>query len=113
MIKLAEAVRDITLDEPYGPGPGALHFPQCGVTAFPGPETMRMAGERRLVVCFQQEAHYLADELVRPGGQPKRPQLPVLFGNVFPLGRREPVALVAHRLDDGVDLLLGHTVRGL
>src|SRR3984893_13701804 len=60
----AEAVGDVSLDKPHGPGPGLLYFPQRGMTAPPFPEAMRPARERRLVIRFQQEAHYLADELV-------------------------------------------------
>src|SRR3954454_10730585 len=40
MVGAAEAVRDITLDEPHGTGPSFLHFPQCGVAASPFPETV-------------------------------------------------------------------------
>ena len=72
-----------------------------------------MAGERRLVVCFQQEARYFADEFILPGGQSQRAHLPVPFRDEHPAGGSETVALVAHRLYDGVDLLLGHAVRGL
>jgi hypothetical protein len=40
MVRAAEAVGDITLDEPHGTGPGFLHLPQRGVTAPPFPETV-------------------------------------------------------------------------
>ena len=62
----SEAVGDITLDEPHGPGPGLLDLPQRGVAAPPFPEPVRLARELRLVIRLQQQAHHLADELVRP-----------------------------------------------
>jgi len=40
MVDFPEAVGDVTLDEPHGPGPGILHFPQCGMAAPPFPETV-------------------------------------------------------------------------
>jgi len=64
VVRAAEAVGDVTLDEPHGTGPGFMHLPQRGVTAPPLPETVRMAREHRFVVRFQQESHYFADELI-------------------------------------------------
>ena len=66
MVQGPEAVGDVTLDEPHGPGPGFLHFPQRGVAAPAGPEPVRTVGELRLVVRLQQQAHHFADELIRP-----------------------------------------------
>src|SRR5690349_23020428 len=60
----------------------------------------------------QEQAHYLADELIRPRRQSERPQPPVLFRDINAAGRGEPVPLVSHQLDDLVDLLLGHAVGG-
>ena len=40
MIDFPEAVGDVPLDEPHGPGPGILHFPQCGMAASLFPETV-------------------------------------------------------------------------
>ena len=78
----------------------------------PGRNPCEWSENGRLVVGLQQQAHHLADEFVRPRRQPERTKPPVLFGDVDPPYWREPVALVAHRLDDGVDLLHGHAVRG-
>ena len=64
VVKTTEAVGDITLDEPHGPGPGVLDFPQRGMAAPPFPEPMRPARELRLVIRLKQQAHHLADELV-------------------------------------------------
>lgn len=83
-----------------------------GVAAPSGSEPVRAGGERRLVVCLQQQAHHLTDELVRPGRQAQRTQFPVLFLDIHASNWGEPVALVAHRLDDGTDLLHGRAVRG-
>src|SRR5262250_3026882 len=58
----AEAVGDVSLDKPHGPGPGPLYFPQRGMTAPPFPETMRPARKQRLVIRLQQEPHHLAGE---------------------------------------------------
>ena len=74
---------------------------------------MGPVGEDRFVVRLQQETHHLADEFVRPGRQAERAPLPVLFRDVDPPGRAEPVALVAHRIDDAVDLFQRHAVDGL
>src|SRR5262245_29009764 len=60
----AEAVGDVSLGKPHGPGPGLLYFPQRGMTASPFPETVRPARELRLVIRLQQEPHYLAGELI-------------------------------------------------
>ena len=60
----AEAVGDVSLDKPHGPGPGLLDLPQRGMTAPPFPETMRPARKLRLVIRLQQEPHYFAGELV-------------------------------------------------
>jgi hypothetical protein len=64
MVKTAEAVGDITLDEPHGPGPGLLYFPQCGMTAAPFPETVRPARKPRFADRLQKETDHLADELI-------------------------------------------------
>jgi hypothetical protein len=37
----AEAVGDVTLDKPGGPGPGIVYLPQCGMTSSPFPEPVR------------------------------------------------------------------------
>ena len=66
MIKTPEAVGDVTLDEPGRPGPVMRHLPQRGVAAPAGPETMRPVGELRLIIRLKQQAHHLADQLVRP-----------------------------------------------
>jgi hypothetical protein len=60
----AEAVGDVSLDKPHGPGPGLLYFPQRGMTAPPFPETMRPARKLRLEIRLQQEPHHLAGELI-------------------------------------------------
>ena len=41
LVETAEAVGDVALDEPDGPGPGFAYLPQCGVTAFSFPEPVR------------------------------------------------------------------------
>ena len=64
MAEAAEAVGDVSLDEPHGPGPGLLDFPERGMTAPPFPETVRPASKLRLVIRLQQEPHYLAGELI-------------------------------------------------
>ena len=66
---------------------------------------MRTAGERRFVIRLQQEPDHFADELVRPGRQAQRPRFRrVLLRYVQSPYRVEPVALVAHRIDDAADL---------
>ena len=66
MAQAAEAVGNITLDKPGRPGPGPGYFRQCGMAAAAGTETMRTAGKTRLVVRLQQDAHYFADQFIRP-----------------------------------------------
>src|SRR5664279_1330610 len=72
MIQSPEAIGDITLDEPRGPGPESLYLPQRGVAASLGSESVRVVGERRLVVRLQEQADHLPDEFVRPGRQSQR-----------------------------------------
>ena len=64
VVNTAEAVGDVSLDEPHGPGPGLLDFPQRGMAAAPFPEPVRPAGKLRLVIRLQQEPHHLADQLI-------------------------------------------------
>jgi len=66
MAEAAEAVGDVALDKPYGPGPGIMDLPQCGVTSTPFTEPVREVGETWLVVCLKEQAHYFADELIGP-----------------------------------------------
>jgi site-specific DNA recombinase len=95
-----EAIGDISLDEPGRPGPDVFHLAQCGVAAPAGTETVGTAGKPRFVIRLQQEADHLANDLTRPGWQAERPELSALLRDVNPLDRREPVALVAQRIDD-------------
>src|SRR5260370_29305096 len=74
---------------------------------------MRLAGERRPVVCLQEESASCADELVRPGRQAERAEFSILLGDEHAEGRGEPVPLAAHHLGDGVYLRFVHAVRGL
>src|SRR5689334_18547645 len=64
MVQAAEAVCDIALDEPRGPGPGFLDLPERGMAAASFPEPVRQVGEPRLVDRLQQETDHLADELI-------------------------------------------------
>src|SRR5512144_1588726 len=113
MVKTAEAVGNVSLDEPGCPGPFSCHLTQGGVAATAGTETVRAAGEPRLIIGLQQEADYLAHELIRPRRQAQRSHFPVLLGNVDPLYWPEPVALVAQRIDDAPDPGQRHAVHGL
>jgi site-specific DNA recombinase len=66
VVKTPEAVGDIQLDKPGGPGPGLFHLAQRGVAAPSGAEPMGSAGESGLVIRFEEQAHYFADQFVRP-----------------------------------------------
>ena len=66
MIQAPETVGDITLDEPGRSGPHIGYLRQRGMAAPAGTETMRAAGELRLVIRFQQDANHFADDLIRP-----------------------------------------------
>jgi hypothetical protein len=112
MIQGPEAVGDVTLDKPRGPGPGALYLPQRGMTPSPLAEPVRPAGKPRLVIRLQKQAHHLADQLVRPRRQPQRAQLPVFLRDPDAAGRGEPVPLAPHLPDDLIDQVLGHAVGG-
>ena len=107
-----EAVADVSLNEPHGPGPGVVDLPQRGMTPSVPPEPVRPVGELRLVVRLKEQADHLADQLVRPRGQPEGAELAIPLGNVDAAGRGEPVPLVPHQPDDLVDLVLGHAVGG-
>ncbi len=60
----AEAVRDVSLDKPHGPGPGFLNLPECDVTPAPFPEPVRHARKARLADRLQKKADHLTDQLV-------------------------------------------------
>src|SRR5258706_16404150 len=90
MIQRPVAIRDVTLDEPYRPGPGIAHLPQRGMAPPPFPEPVRPVREGRLVIRLQQEADHLADELAGPVWQAERPELPVLLRDIDAAGRRGP-----------------------
>src|SRR6476646_8672874 len=59
-----EAVGDITFNEPHGPGPGAVNFPQRGMAPFLPPEPVRAVRELRFVVRLKEQARDLPDQLV-------------------------------------------------
>src|SRR6266576_2513995 len=103
MVDFTEAVGDVSFDEPCGPGPGVLDFPERGMAAASFPEPVRPVRKARLVDCLQQEAHHFADQLIGPRRQAQRAELPVLFRDVDAAGRGEPVPLVPHQLDDLID----------
>src|SRR5689334_16528756 len=113
MVDRVVTAGDVTLDEPRGPAPGMLDFPQRGMAAAPFPERGRMVREPRLVVRIQKHAHHLPDQLAGPGRQAQRAELPVLLRDIDAAHRREPVFLLPHQPGDPVDLRLGHAVRGL
>ena len=60
MVETAEAVGDVTFNEPCSPGPGVAYLPQCGMAPSPFPEPVRVAGESRLVVRLKEQADHLA-----------------------------------------------------
>ncbi len=64
VVKRPEAVGDISFDKPYGPGPGIVDLPQCGMASAPFPEPVRQVRESWLVVCLKKQAHHLADEFI-------------------------------------------------
>ena len=66
MVKRPETAGDVTLDEPGCPFPGFRHFRQRGVASPSGTETMGPSGKPGLIVRFQQDAHYLTDQLIGP-----------------------------------------------
>src|SRR5664279_3492655 len=74
--------------------------------------SMGTGGEERLVVGLKKQAHHLADQFVRPTRQPQRARPPMRFGDRHPPDGQEPIALVAHRIDDAFDLAHGHAVHG-
>jgi hypothetical protein len=66
MVQAPEAIGNVSLDKPGCPGPGAGYLRQCGMAAAAGTETMRTARKPGLVIRLQQDAHYLADQFIRP-----------------------------------------------
>jgi hypothetical protein len=66
MVKRPEAVRDISFNKPYGPGPGIVDLPQCGMASAPFPEPVRQVRETWFVVCLKKQAHHFADEFIGP-----------------------------------------------
>ena len=107
-----KTIGDVTLNKPRGPGPGIVYLPQRGMTPSPFSEPVRPAGEPRFVIRLKEQAHHLADQLVRPRRQPQRAQLPVLLRDPDAAGRGEPVPLAPHQPDDLIDQAIGHAVGG-
>src|SRR5689334_14372049 len=64
MVEAAEAVSDIALDEPCGPGPGFLDLPERGMAAASFPEPVRPIRKARLEDRLQQEADHLTGQFV-------------------------------------------------
>src|SRR5262249_21347705 len=64
MTQRPEAVADVSLNEPHGPGPGVADLPQRGMTPFVSPEPVRPVRELRLVVRLKEQARHFADQLV-------------------------------------------------
>src|SRR3984957_21051154 len=112
MVDTIEAAGDITLDKPRRASPSGLHIPQRGMTASPRPVGVRIVRELRLIVRFEKHANYFADQLIGPCRQPQRSQFTLLFRDVDPAGRFEPVPLSPQFPDDRVDHYRGHTVGG-
>src|SRR6266566_6901142 len=112
MIQRPEAVGDITLNKPRGTGPGVVYLPQRGMTPSTLAEPVRLVRKPRLVIRLKEQAHHLADQLVRPRRQPQRAQLPVLLRDADAAGRVKPVPLAPHLPDDLIDQALGHAVGG-
>ena len=73
---------------------------------------MRTIGELRLVVRLKQQADHLAEQFIRPCRHAERAEFPILFRNVNPPYRAEPVALVAQRVNDALYLFHRHAVSG-
>src|SRR6266480_3969133 len=104
MVKTAETVRDVTLDEPVCSRPGTNNLAQGGVAAPAGTETMGMVGELNVVVRVEQHAHHPGDQLVRPRRQTQRTLLACSLLLDVDASRRGPsVTLTAERVDDRSD----------
>ena len=61
VVERPEAVGDVALDEPVRPLPDVNHLAERGVAAPAGAEPVGTAGELRLVVRLEQQAHHLSD----------------------------------------------------
>jgi hypothetical protein len=57
VVKLIEALGDVTFDKPGRPGPRDRHIAQRGVTAAAGSVTVGVLGELRLVIRLKQQTH--------------------------------------------------------
>jgi hypothetical protein len=64
VVQRSEAVGDVTLDKPRGPFPEVADFPQRGVASAAFAEPVGLARELRFVIRLQEQAHYLADQLI-------------------------------------------------
>jgi site-specific DNA recombinase len=60
VVKTAEAVGDVTLNKPCGPGPGVVYLPQRGMTPSSFPEPVRPVREPRVVVRLKKQADHFA-----------------------------------------------------
>src|SRR5258708_15085327 len=79
IIQRSEAVGDVSFHEPGCPRPVDCHLSMISVAAAAGSETVRAAGKLRLGIRLKEQADHFADQLVRPGRQAERPELPVLL----------------------------------
>src|SRR5712671_5560709 len=66
MVKTAEAVGDVTLDKPCGPGPGVVYLPQRGMAPSFSSEPVRIIRELRFVVRLKEQADHFAGQLTGP-----------------------------------------------
>src|SRR6266436_2834776 len=112
MVKTPETIGDISLDEPGRSGPCLSYFPKRRVASLSRAETMRTAGELRLIVGLKEQAHYFTDQLIRPGRHTEWTGFPIAFRDVDTTYWAESVALVAQLINDLVDLAQRHPVYG-
>src|SRR5947209_5021766 len=104
MTELLKAAGDVSLDEPDGPGPGVIDFPQCSRTTAFGAKSVRVVTQLWLVIRLENEAHHFLHQFVRPHRHAERPLLPIFLRDKRPPCWEPLIALVAQGCDDRIHL---------
>jgi len=105
VVQSFKTLGNVALDEPVGTLPSGFHFAQCSVTAASGSETMGVPTKLGVVIRIEDRAYYLLEQLVGPGREAQRAQIPVFLRDIRPLHWRPSIAFMPQIGDERVDFV--------